>query len=704
MSLGCRVHSRCPWLRVPLKKSNHRLGHPITYVFNAGRRRNESGFREEGASEQRFSTHNLQTTPTVEKFIEAESTDFAATESRHPSLLSEPVSGHVNFKNISIEKDLEISAVKPREALETGRYADQIARFLPSQPSEQERPPTLKRTKRHGKHKEDKLLWNKLLKDKGHFSYDWRIPLSQLERHYNIEKKEPSNERLDLVRQVRISPITYSSRGLPSSLPQPTEWSQTSFTNYVKDLVALKPPRPAVSRLLGLEMNKDGPPTIPQAVGRLQTLLHSPKMRKFLTIEACNIALQFLYDKSMMSKARALYLRMEHLCMEVSTLTFNILLRGSASQKDLHNFAFLLQLMLKRGFRPNEETWVIFLMAIDSKSVRARVVQKMRDRKILEKTSVRRDVVSLIARDEVADFMTTDQNMNKFIDHMDNRYGHGWLSTSSANVILDEVGKRLSTSDSLQILYQMKQLGLSPNDYTMSTLLYQCLDSRRHDLTIEILDMFERHWYLHPKQTSHEALFIQAWRGRLLNFTKVVWISACIHGFVTYKMQNLVMQSLLFSTSLKAYTSSPDRLGNVDARLHSRSETYKRIAGNFIVGVDITEIDRKLGKSRSLSEGPKKQPTSCEELAVMTNLATAGQGYLRRGLVDLLRDALTLDKAWAAAGLWQDEEMQRKINSSLPVDIIRHHQASPRSVHSRKILGGKANNYSVISEKEETKE
>lgn len=574
---------------------------------------------------------------------------------------------------------------------------ERIARFLPVQFALS---PKQKRLQRYafGKNKADKLFVNKLLKDKGLQSYDWRIALSDLQRHYTPEKiNEPkdidtsvhlpslnqnagshtqgsdsSKEIQSPVRKITTRSRNYRSFRLARNISPPTEWSQSTLAVYVD---ALTESQRTQARVPWAEKPRlKGWANIEDVVAAFDKVFYSAASQQSLSIEACNIALRFFYDHGMMAKARSLYIRMEDLKMHISTETFNILLRGSASQRDLHNFTFLLNNLTRRGFKPNEKTWTLFLQVIDPGKVRAVIARKMAELNMLDSIAIRRDVAAHMLQYEIVNYLGDGHDQRNFLDHMNSKYGIGWLSTTAGNQLLNEVAKLRSAAESLDLLYEMNKAGFMPNDISINTLLRHCLPLRGHELAIEILDAFKHHYRLHPGPEAYETLLLQAWRSRLLNFSTVVWRSACIYGAVTDKMKSLVFQSLLSYTPAQDKRIQSDNIAETSSP--SRYAKFKNYAGRCVIGLDGPREARLNQAVDTLQLDPRTRTLKLAQVLLESSLHVSRTCRLKHGLTQLLRQALTMDKTWAAECSYKKDDWREKFPRTIAVYVKfkRRHQ------------------------------
>ena len=520
-----------------------------------------------------------------------------------------------------------------------------------------------------GKHQADKQLINQRLKDKGRLSYDWRIPLLQLEQAAASSK---GNQHLKSytgaeyrIQRIARGPSQYSAQ-LAREVPRPAVWSEATLYYYV---VKIAETQKTQKHVPGFRKRKDLDRSSNTAdiTKIFEDLFYDDSVKKFLSSEACNAALRFFYMHGMISKARALFSRMESLQLDIPSATFNLMLRGAALNRDLHNFTYLLQRMIQRGFRPDDDTWVSLLIAVNSKEIRAIVAHKMRERNVILSPGSTKAVAELMIQNEVDLHLGGGHDPNTFVDHMDIRYGTQWLNTRIVNKLLYELGKRGCTNG-LVLLEQIKQRSFVPDDVTMNTLLRLCPQPSLYHDAIEVLKFFDSQFGMGPGDQAYETLLNMAWNGGLLNWARVVWRSACIDGHVNFHTRFRVFQSLL-DHDLRELSSS-DKADSRDNQ--GRGQTFRRLAGHFVVGVrrpqtaELANLGRALWVSNFDS---KNLSVTRARLQIQSDLRNAKLCRLKVPLHELLRQALELDLKWKAEGFWKNEDRQRRLQDGIQVDV-----------------------------------
>ena len=520
-----------------------------------------------------------------------------------------------------------------------------------------------------GKHQADKQLVNQRLKDKGPLSYDWRIPLFQLEQaaasSTEIQDLKSENSTGYRIRRTHHGPYQHRAR-LAREVPRPAVWSEAKLYYYVAMIADSQRaqrdiPRSHKKVYLGGSSNKA------DIVKIYEELFYDDTIKKFLSSEACNVALRFFHMHGMISKARALFTRMESLQLNIPSDTFNLILRSAALDKDLHNFTYLLQRMLQRGFRPDDATWVSLLIAVNSKEVRAVIARKMDERNVILGPGSRKAVAELMISNEVDIHLGSGHNPITFVDRMDTRYGPQWVTTRAGNSLLHEMGKR-EYGNGLALLEQLRQRSFAPDEVTMNTLMRLCLQRSLYHDAIEVLKFFDCHMKMGPGDKVYDTLLSLAWNNRLLNWARVVWRSACIDGHVNFQTRNRVFQSLL-DHDLRELPSS-DKAGSRDNQ--GRGQIFRKLAGSFVVGVRRPQTAElaELGRALWLSEfDSKKSSVKRARLQVQSDLRIAKSCRLKIPLHELLRKALDLDQKWKAEGFWKNEDRQQRLQDGIRVEV-----------------------------------
>lgn len=501
------------------------------------------------------------------------------------------------------------------------------------------------------KHKEDKIKRRNELNATGLVPADWRDS-------YTILKKSTisSSTILGADRLWTGSGRRPVSQLRADSIVQPSEWSVSDFRDYVEDLA-----KSSVSPLRHRQLYRGEESHISAVAEQLVQVFGDIRLERYWSVRACNIALGFYYSHSMLHFARNLYSQMEDHRYLTSTETFNIMLRYSAFQQNIGQVRYLLEAMVNRGLKPNGHTWEAFFLVNESNHFRYTVFQSMRDRGVLDDLHTMHSFLTLNIRKTFSSQLDQGRTVTWFLDYMDKLDQFKWLSTSIGNVLLDEVGKRDSVDEAMDLLDQLEPRGMKSDKVTLNTLLHQCLPIRKHELAIDILRRLGRH-KIYPDKVAYESIFRQFCRSRLYNCAKVAWRYACVEGQASSAMRNLV------GRSLKRHLEGPPP----DPLLPRRSDRWNCLAGVIIVGVDQGyRQDRATYRSVSIETGTPSIDGVADAATTLLkqDLELAHHHHVDRSLPDLLTEALILDRQWASVGAWQHKSLDWFVENSISVKL-----------------------------------
>ena len=481
----------------------------------------------------------------------------------------------------------------------------------------------------------------------GTWSYDWQLPLLLLKQYYRHDSSDEPDP------QSRLRPKSPNYHDLRArDIPQPAIWSSSIFVNHIKDLM-----QSSVSRVMHRYLYPDGNDHANAVHIALMLLFEDPSMRVYLTPRAFNIAMMFLYKHGQIASVRRLFNLMDELRLKPTVETFNIMLRGAASQKDLHNFTMLLRVMIRRGVSPNSDTWVTFLVAVVNDQARVVIFRSMKAAGVLNNSTALRAAVGQLLHIEVADYIASGQTFAIFMEHMTDRYGKNWLSLTAGNTLCHLLGENGLVSEAFEALEVMSNNICKPDNVTLHIFIGHCMRLRRPVMALKVLLMFHNKYGVYPTQDVYDMLFMLAWRSQRMNCCKVIWQVACVEGRVSWRMQQLVLRSLLRNRP------------NVPT---SNLQNWLETAGNVIVGVDLgatikcEKLNPGLEVLRALSSwvdfGKRRQTLRGIAGRIVKRDLNASRRFVLDGtFLELLSKALEMDSQWELEGkrraalLWKIE-------------------------------------------------
>ena len=331
---------------------------------------------------------------------------------------------------------------------------------------------------------------------------------------------------------------------------RPSEWTPRTLADYVDNLTSKRLPNHMHHLLY-----KKGEDHVRAVVKILREILTDPECRSSMSRTAFKTALDYFMKTSHIVDARVTFVHMEMMGIRMDPEVFNIMLRGAAKNEDLHNFHFILHLMLKRGISPNGMTWVAFLMANADFRIKSYIVAAMKEKGLLAHRSVLRGVCEQLITQEVSASLDLGQSQEEFLQHMDSRYGYEWLTVNSGNRVLHALGARHLISRCWEFLQAMEARHVKIDQVSVNTILNHCKQATNVNGGVEIMKRLSSLIPFQPDQTTYHALFELAWRSRSYNLARVVWKYACLNAATTRRMRMLVYQSLKNAIN---HTLSPD--------------------------------------------------------------------------------------------------------------------------------------------------
>lgn len=356
-------------------------------------------------------------------------------------------------------------------------------------------------------------------------------------------------------------------------IPRPTTWTQASLLDYVQAVA-----RPRISK----HTNRF---TFAKAASHSETvsrifrdIFKDPECRPAITREACHVALQHHVKFNNIEDARVLFVRMDIWKLRLVPETFNILLSGAAKNNDLHNFHFILHLMLRRGIAPNGRTWAHFIRAILDVRIQLHILSSMQKKGLLNNIDILRETVTHLAVPEIESSLDANQSQATFIAHMDSRYGKDWLTVHAADQIINSLGAHGLISRCWEFLHFMESRFVKPGDYSVNIILHHCKQSSNLTGAVELLRSLPQGVYRHfqANEETFRVLFECAWRVKSYNVAKVVWRYSCLSAATTFRMRDRVFTSMQNSNRVEPPTTSPAK--------------WRKFAGPFIIGLnDISE-------------------------------------------------------------------------------------------------------------------
>ncbi len=457
-------------------------------------------------------------------------------------------------------------------------------------------------------------------------------------------------------------------------VPQPPIWTPESFGFYVQNLTTIR-----MSTHLQRILYKPGESHVDAVVKILQELFVDPKCRTAISAASFNDALAYLVKHNAIHVVRDLFVHMEMQNLRMNTETFNIMLRGTAKSGSIGNFHYIFWLMVRRGYTPNTDTWLAFMRAIDDPQIKAHILESMKSKELLRHPRMQKKVCENFVRMEVQASLDNNMTHEQFLTHMADRYGQDWLTTESANRILDALGSRGLISRCWGILNLMHNQDVKVSDVSILTVLHHCEKQDNAQGAIEIIRCVSSLIGLEPSQEIYHTLFNIAWKARLHCMARVVWRYACLSAATTYIMRRRIISGV--QTAISRSSQSPA------LKFRPRRE-WAATASRFILGLpiplpqqrgplpedpgnihpaelshhpdhasinsveeDINPTGEDTGQAAGNSNTGKEDAARAMISAVVKEQLQAYQVWApRRHFADVLVEAFEIDKEWVSSG------------------------------------------------------
>ena len=508
-----------------------------------------------------------------------------------------------------------------------------------------------------GEHKSNKTLASQEIKDKGDWSHDWRAAFNLLMAHSvfsasagNIEKE------LHALRRARTKFARWSSYRLDDHVKEPVIWSSESFTGYVIDLTLFRP-QPIYVRRIFNGRGGERPYSTNGVALILFELFQRPDLRKYITPEACCIAIDFLAHHSLPYDARKLFLLFEQLSVEIGIPGIHCMMRRAANVKDLQTFTWLLYRMLQRGLRPNEETWYHFHQCLDTVSVKKLVAAEMKRLGLPKNAETAKIMQSSTFNHDLRQVLEDGGDHATLLQRLDRELGPGCLSGRTGrrigNQILNEMRTRVPIGMCIQLVDELAAYKFRPDHVTLHMLMYHCLRTRRPEQALNILELSETQWDAEPGRDEFLILFTHGWEHGSLNLCSAIWTAACTNGAVGRRMYERIRYSLRLSAALEEESSrapSEEVLPeHFPVKMPPKGrKNFLSLVGKFVLNLPLFE------------------PVSRDQVqrAIARDMARAGRCQLTEPLSQLLSRCLALDRRWK---LHDGEHLEEKLAQRVPI-------------------------------------
>ncbi|KHN96618.1 uncharacterized protein MAM_05561 [Metarhizium album ARSEF 1941] len=222
--------------------------------------------------------------------------------------------------------------------------------------------------------------------------------------------------------------------------PKPAWWSEESFEAYIAALVCGKL-RPYLAMKYYKQLRENGKLIDTDGI-RVRLILEAfedASARECITASALKMAVGFMAHKGgHRASADRLFTLAEGWGLPMDAETFNLILGGYVSKRDVGFFHKFLQKMEARYFYPNARTWLHFLKLVQRDSERRQIIAAMYENGLFEDPATRRGIAETMAGNDSFAAFKAGKSLDVFLADQAARYGEDWYTAGAANSILEE--------------------------------------------------------------------------------------------------------------------------------------------------------------------------------------------------------------------------------------------------------------------------
>jgi pentatricopeptide repeat protein len=467
--------------------------------------------------------------------------------------------------------------------------------------------------------------------------------------------------------------------------PSQHAYSVPSFLHCVEDLTTMKIPRLERRHVYGPRDERHNN-VVANFLYRLFTEINTAR---FASALALDLALGFLgkHDE-LYHHTTTLYIQYRRSRLTLLPITYNHVLKAMFSQNDMMKFRDVLDDLCAEGHKPDCKIWLTLLKSESSMARKDIIVDWMGRRNLLGNALLRGQVAAEIVSAELRKIDDYNAYADRFIAATDARFGKDWMSGPPVAQILRACADLKAWAMAREIFMKAQERNVV-FDATITSVILTVMQ-RRGSLR-DSLDFFRSHFVRtvgRNDQALIPILFVTAWRHRFHNVCRVLWRYAAVRGVTTYKMENLVTESLLRNQDVAIpSTNSKD--------LTIATKEWWRRAGKVIVG---THLDTKgfeqffnlieqlpgskatnpmLWLAQYVPEGePRDQQLSLACVMLHRDLEAWKQFAppSSQRLFKLLSDAYAMDVEWKGEGIGLDcvdKSTQWMIENAIEVPLVK---------------------------------
>jgi hypothetical protein len=468
-------------------------------------------------------------------------------------------------------------------------------------------------------------------------------------------------------------------------LPQPAIYTVRSFKEYVEDLTTFQPPRLVRRKLYGSEGDTHNL-LVADILCRLFTDSHTALSASAVALD---LAIAFLCKHTELFHQRnQLYHHCRQMRLTLQPQTYNRILVACMLQEERIEFGQVLDDLLSDGHQPDHRVWLMLLRSAPSMRHKRTVTEWIRRKNLLVNSLVQGEVAAELIGTELCVKAQERVHPKLYVESIDARVGRDWMSQSSVTRSLMSCSKNKAWALAVEIFKEAQSRGVT-FDHTALPLMFRFMQQRGS--VRDSLCLLRSHLVQTTGRDDRvimPIMFMTAWKHRFYNMSRVLWRYTAVQGATTYKMQNVVMESLLHNQD--SSSSRGGRTGLTMANLE-----WKRRAGKVLVGTNLdtnglpvvfqlnttlpssTSVDPMVWLAQYTSDGGQRDQQSSLAYVMMHRDLDAWKYYAPPGrdrLLELLTNAYAMDVRWKSEGIGLDrggKSTQWMIENAIDVPFVK---------------------------------
>ena len=485
--------------------------------------------------------------------------------------------------------------------------------------------------------------------------------------------------------------LELARRGLvttPTPVGKKQPFNVISFAVRVEVLTLSRPPRlTRMAARIARPSNSDesGETLATQEVTIQELVKHftNREVSRYASAYSVVRTFQYLAHRRRFPEIRRIFHSLAEAHYNVTASAFNTMLHAAAVAQDLHNFHFILDLMLARKVTPTWESWASLVDLVSKRSMTdAHVIRRrMLASNLLLNPAAQKSIASILVKDDFQQWLDSGKDGRQFLNHYDALFSGGeWLNPSAANALVEIRATRGQFSAVSTLLDEFDGRKCKPNVVTLNTVL--TLGAKQGNTGAAIMlasRLLMPEYRIYPNAITYAQLFNLAWHRRSFNLVRVVWRYACLQGHVSGIMGRRIRASVV------AFAPPGSIKAAKEADRPSRNEVFRTIAGKFAVGV--SHNTSTLTKAATMDAEHWLLLHSTEKEADIADAEIVRERYKRLnaiyqadftqfgkllpkvGLKRSLEKALEIDTAWKQTGLVDD--LEKMFAGALNVAVVQ---------------------------------